>query len=84
MNNDNKSIEIFHKDEGFRINAGIFEVNRKLGSGFLESVYQEALELSFGRLGYPLNRKKPFIFFTLGSLSSSFTREILSILGTSS
>jgi hypothetical protein len=37
----NKVIEeLLHKDECYRIQGCIFEVNRKLGTGFLEAVYQ--------------------------------------------
>ena len=33
--------------EVFRIRGAIFEVNRHMGSGFLESVYQECLAMEF-------------------------------------
>ena len=44
---------ILFKDECFDIYSCIYEVNRKLGSGFLEAVYQEALELELRRKGIP-------------------------------
>ena len=34
---------VLYPDEVFRIQGAIFEVNRELGAGFLEAVYQEAL-----------------------------------------
>jgi GxxExxY protein len=34
------------------------EVHKKLGSGFLESVYAEALEVEFKRLEIPFTREK--------------------------
>ena len=42
---------LLHADEVFRIQGAIFEVNRVLGAGFLEAVYQEALALEFGSRG---------------------------------
>ncbi len=38
---------LLHADEVFRIQGAIFEVNRVLGAGFLEAVYQECLALEF-------------------------------------
>ncbi len=37
--------ELLFKDEVFRIVGAAMEVSRELGSGFLEAVYQEALEI---------------------------------------
>jgi GxxExxY protein len=45
---------LVHSGEVFRIQGAIFEVNRILGAGFLEAVYQEALALEF------LEREIPF------------------------
>ncbi|HWA61534.1 MAG TPA: GxxExxY protein [Caulobacteraceae bacterium] len=39
--------QLLFKGEVFRIQGAIFEVNRVLGAGFLEAVYQECLALEF-------------------------------------
>ena len=44
---------LLHADEVFRIQGAIFEVNRVLGAGFLEAVYQESLALEFATRGIP-------------------------------
>ena len=42
-----------YPDEVFRIRGAIFEVNREMGSGFLEGVYQECLAFEFDARGIP-------------------------------
>lgn len=37
-----------YKEEGYRILGACFEVYKQMGCGFLESVYQECLEIEFG------------------------------------
>ena len=49
---------ILFKDESYRIIGACMEVHKKLGSGFLESVYAEALEIEFKRLEILFNREK--------------------------
>jgi GxxExxY protein len=46
--------QLLHADEAFRIQGAVYEVNRVLGAGFLEAVYQEALALEF------IGRRIPF------------------------
>jgi len=45
--------DIIFKDEVFRIVGAAIEVHRELGSGFLEAVYQESLELELAERGVP-------------------------------
>jgi len=53
--NQHERKEIIYRVESYEINSCIYEVNRKLGVGFLEAVYQEALEIELRR------RKIPFV-----------------------
>ena len=41
------------EEESYLIRGAIFEVYKTLGAGFLESVYQEALEMELGIVGVP-------------------------------
>jgi GxxExxY protein len=45
--------DILYKDDCYEIYGCIYAVNRKLGTGFLEAVYQEALEIEFRRKNIP-------------------------------
>jgi GxxExxY protein len=45
---------ILFKDESYAIQGAIFEVYREMGCGFLESVYQECLELELRSRDIPL------------------------------
>jgi len=49
---------IIYKDESYKIVGAAFNVYNKLGHGFLEAVYQEALELEFKKQGIPYEREK--------------------------
>jgi len=44
--------------ESYKIVGAAFKVYNGLGHGFLESVYQEALEIEFLRQGIPFEREK--------------------------
>jgi GxxExxY protein len=50
--------EILYKEESYKIIGACIEAHKKLGAGFLESVYSEALELEFIKAHIPYNREK--------------------------
>ena len=50
--------DILFKEESYKIIGACMEVHKKLGSGFLESVYSEALELEFKKVNVPYEREK--------------------------
>jgi GxxExxY protein len=54
----NTTKEILYADEGYAIQGAIFEVYRQMGCGFLESVYQECLELELAERGVPFVAQK--------------------------
>ena len=45
--------ELIYKDEVYKIVGAAMEVYNQLGSGFLEAVYQEALEIEFNNRDIP-------------------------------
>jgi len=55
--------DILYKEESFRIIGACMQVHKKLGSGFLESVYSEALALEFKKADIPFEREKKLSVF---------------------
>lgn len=49
---------IVYKDESYKIIGAALNVYNTLGPGFLEAVYQEALEIEFHRKGIPYEREQ--------------------------
>jgi len=50
--------EYLHKQESWNIRGAALEVHKELGCGFLEKVYQDALEKEFVLMGIPYEREK--------------------------
>ena len=50
---------VLYSDEVFRIQGAVFEVNREMGAGFLEAVYQECLALEFAARSIPFVAVSP-------------------------
>lgn len=57
-------VDLIFKEESYRIIGACMEVHKKLGSGFLESVYSEALELEFNNaaISYEKEKKLPIYY----------------------
>ena len=62
--------EFPYKDECYEIIGACMEVANELGTGFLESVYQEALTFEFRELGIPFEKERLLDVFYKGQLLS--------------
>ena len=49
---------LLYRELSYAINGAAFHVYNQLGHGFLEAVYQEALEMEFQRRHIPYDREK--------------------------
>jgi GxxExxY protein len=52
--------QIIYKEEVYNITGACMEVHNQLGHGFLEAVYQEALEIEFAEKAINYEREVPF------------------------
>ena len=54
-----KHEQVLYADEVYLIQGAIFDVNREMGAGFLEAVYQECLTLEFTARDISFTANKP-------------------------
>jgi len=50
--------DLIYKEESYKIIGACMEVHKELGCGFLEPVYQEALDIVFKKNDIPYQREK--------------------------
>ena len=76
--NQHEQGEVIFKDECYEIYGCIFAVNKKLGTGFLEAVYQEALEIELRHKLIPFTSQKELeILYNGIPLSTKFIADIV-------
>lgn len=54
---------LYNEKQSYIINGAAMHVYNSLGHGFLEAVYQEALEIEFRKRGIPYEREKELKIF---------------------
>ena len=66
------------EEESYLIRGAIFEVYKTLGAGFLESVYQEALEVELGAMNVPYKSQPEVTISYKGrSLNKTYRADIV-------
>ena len=70
--------EFIYKEEGYKIIGCFYAVYNNLGSGFLESVYQEALAIEFDKNNIPYVREQKLeIFYNEYKLKKHFKADFI-------
>ncbi len=69
---------IIYRQESYEIMGAAYDVYNKLGHGFLESVYQEALEIELKKRDIPYEREKDLkIFYDGIELKQSYKADFV-------
>ena len=76
--NHHEQNKILYGEECYKIYGCIYTVNKKLGPGFLEAVYQEALEIELKRENIPfVSQKELKILYDGIPLKSKYIADIV-------
>ena len=71
-------MDLLYPDEVYAIQGAIFEVYKNVGSGFLENVYQECLELELASRGIPFVAQKDIdIYYKGNKLSQKYRADVV-------
>lgn len=70
--------QLLFKEEVYSIIGAAIEVHRELGDGFLEAVYQEALEMELTDRAIPFEAQKPLpIYYKKRRLSKEYIADLV-------
>ncbi|MDZ4688261.1 MAG: GxxExxY protein [Planctomycetaceae bacterium] len=70
--------ELLLKEEVFAVVGAAMEVHRELGPGFLEPVYQEAMEIELLERGIPYLRKTPLrVQYKMRTLQKEYEADLV-------
>jgi GxxExxY protein len=76
--NNTNDTNILYKYECYQVYHAVFKVHNQLGSGFLESVYQEALEIELKKENIPFEAQKMIkIYYDDKPLSQYYKADII-------
>ena len=67
-------MELLFQHESYKIIGACMEVHKKLGSGFLESVYTEALSLEFSKADILYSKEKKLPVYYDGQIMKKYPR----------
>jgi len=75
---DRDEEHLIFADEAFRLRGAIFHVYRAMGTGFLEAVYQECLEIELAKRGIPFAARQPLTLTYEGvTLKQSYVADLI-------
>ena len=56
-------MDLIYKEEFYKIKKACIQVRRKLGNGFLEKVYENALVIELGNLSFEIEAQKELLVY---------------------
>lgn len=72
------SDDLLYRDEVYRLVGACMEVHKDKGNGFVEPVYQDALEIELEMAGIPYDRQRNYLIHYRGRpLKHSYTPDLL-------
>ncbi|RRJ95250.1 GxxExxY protein [Opitutaceae bacterium TAV4] len=80
MDTNSRMSELFQQ-EGYNFMSACFEVHNTLGSGFLEEVYQESLEMELTERGIPFVSKSRLQLYYKDRLLKKYYEADLIVIG---
>jgi len=70
--------ELLYKEEAYAIVGAAMEVYNTLGSGFLEAVYQEALEIELAERSIPFeSQKELYVYYKGRRLERTYAADVV-------
>jgi GxxExxY protein len=73
-----KKMDYIYKEETYKIIGAAQEIHKELGSGFLEVVYQDALEIEFRKRSITYQRESPLsIYYKNVKLSRVYNADFI-------
>jgi GxxExxY protein len=69
--------KLLHRDLTEAVIGGFFDVYNQLGHGFLESVYESALELDLRMAGIPIKRQEEIEVFFRGHCVGKYVADLI-------
>ena len=71
-------MSLIYEDEAFAIRGAIFEVYKTIGTGFLEAVYQECLEMELAKRNIPFKAQPEIVISYKGTpLKQTYKADIV-------
>ena len=70
--------DLLYRDEAYRLIGACLAVHKDKGHGFVEAIYQDALEIELELSGIPFERKRNFsIYYRDRSLKHTYTPDLI-------
>ncbi len=70
-------MELIYKQEFFQIKQACIKVRKKLGNGFLEKVYENALIIELKKLGFKVESQKELLVFYDNEIIGKYYADIV-------